>query len=69
MPIICDTPEKIEAFQLLALKGALSLEVKGLTRHGRSAYSIIKERFKLKGNKQKVLNQYIDILQKRGILV
>jgi hypothetical protein len=41
------------------LKGALKLELLGMKAHrGRSAYSIIKSEFGLKGNKQKVFNQF-----------
>jgi hypothetical protein len=67
--IVCDTPEKIEAFRLLALKGALSLEVKGLKRRGRSALSIVKAEFGLKGTAKTVLPQFEAILRERGILV
>ena len=35
---------------------ALVLEMQGMKRRGRSAYSIIKEEFGLKGNRQKVLD-------------
>jgi hypothetical protein len=40
-----------------ALKGALKLEIEGMKRRGRSVYSLIKEEFGFKGNKQKVLRQ------------
>lgn len=66
---VADTPEKIEAFRLLALKGSLKLEVAGMHRHGRSAYSIVKEKFNLKGSKASVLAQFEAILRDRGILV
>jgi len=48
---------KIELFRLLALRGALSLECKGLKKRGRSAYSIVKSEFGFKGSKQRVLEQ------------
>lgn len=67
--IVADTPEKIEAFRLLALKGALSLEAKGLKRRGRSALSIVKAEFGLKGTCKTVLPQFENILRQRGILV
>lgn len=54
---IADTPDKIEAYQFLARKAALSLEVKGLKRRGRSAYAIIKEVYGYKGSRQSVLDQ------------
>jgi len=43
--------------RVLSLRGMLRLETKGLKRHGRSAYSIIKEEFGYRGNKQRVLDQ------------
>jgi hypothetical protein len=67
--IVCDTPEKIEAFRLLALRGALSLETKGLKRRGRSVLSIIKAEFGLRGTSKTVLPQYENILRQRGILL
>jgi hypothetical protein len=67
--IVADTPEKIEAFRLLALKGALSLESKGLKRRGRSALSIVKAEFGLKGTAATVLPKFEAILRERGILV
>jgi len=57
-----DTPEGIAFFQLAARKGALGLELKGLKRHGRSAYSICKEVYGLKGNKQKVYDQMCQLV-------
>ena len=40
-----------------ALRGALKLEILGMKRKGRSAYSLIKEEFGFKGNREKVLGQ------------
>ena len=54
---IFDTPEKIDGFRLRALRGALKLEILGMKRRGRSAYSIIKDEFRLKGGREKVLAQ------------
>jgi len=54
---VIDTPEGIEFFQLCARKGALSLEIRGLKRHGRTAYSICKEVYGLKGSRKSVLAQ------------
>ena len=45
-------------FRLLALQSALKLEVLGMSKRGRSAYSIIKQEFGLKGSKTKVLEQF-----------
>jgi hypothetical protein len=51
------TKSGIADARVLALKGALSLELKGMKRRGRSAYSIVKEEFGFKGNRQRVYDQ------------
>ena len=56
--ITLDTPDQINAFRILRLKGALKLETKGMRMsRGRTAYSLVKEEFGFKGSKQKVLDQ------------
>jgi hypothetical protein len=55
--IMIDTPEGIEAYRILALKGALKLEIAGMKGRGRSAYSILKSEFGFKGSRQSVLDQ------------
>ena len=55
--------ENIERYRLLVLKTKLQLEISTgmkVTR-GRTAYSIIKDEFNLKGNKQKVLDQFVEL--------
>jgi len=42
---------------IFALRDMLGLELKGLGRSRRSAYSIVKAEFGFKGNKQKVYDQ------------
>lgn len=54
---VYDSPAQIEMFRMRALRGALKLEILGMRRKGRSAYSLVKEEFKFKGNKVKVLKQ------------
>ena len=66
--MILNTPTQIDAFRLLTLRGALRLEVMGMKRHGRSAYAIVKEEFDLKGSKQKVFDQFTEILQENDIM-
>ncbi len=44
-------------YKFVALKGALKMEIKGLKRRGRSAYSIIKSEYNLKGSRMSVLKQ------------
>jgi hypothetical protein len=55
---VYDTPEAIDQFRMRALRSALKMEIFGMKRRGQSAYSIIKQEFGLKGNKQKVLEQF-----------
>jgi hypothetical protein len=66
---ILDTPGAIEAYRLLALRGALSLECQGMRRsHGPSVATIVKREFNLKGRNTKVLADFEVILRERGIL-
>ena len=66
--MIFDTPEKIAGFRMLTLWSALKLEIIGMrASRGRTAFSIIKKEFNLKGNKMKVLEQYNEILIERGL--
>ena len=54
------TGDGVTLFRMVALQKALSLEVRTgmqMTR-GRTAYAIIKSEYGLKGNKQKVLDQF-----------
>lgn len=62
MSTMLTTPEEISAARLITLRGALKLELLGMKRRGRSAYSIIKDEFGLKGNKQKVYDQFDEIV-------
>lgn len=55
--------EQISLYRMATLKAGLSLELKGLSKHGRSCYSVIKEEFKLKGNKQKVFDQFSEMYE------
>ena len=53
---------KTKLARLLTLKAALRLEIAGMKRRGRSAYSIIKSEYGLKGNKKNVLSQIQTII-------
>ena len=55
-----------QIIRLVTLRSALKLEILGMKRRGRSAYSIIKEEFNLKGSKQKVLLQLDKIIEQEG---
>lgn len=63
--MIIDTPDGIELFRLCALRGALKLEVLGMTRRGRSVYSIVKEELGFKGSKKRVLEQLEAMINKQ----
>ena len=62
--IALTTPKQIAYYRLLTLKQGLEMEIKGfrLTR-GRTCYSMIKQEFGLKGNKQRVYDQFVKILE------
>ena len=66
--IMLDTPEQIQMARYLTMRSGLQLEVKGmrLTR-GLPCYKMIKDTFGLKGNKQKVLDQFEDLLREAGV--
>ena len=61
--VVLDTPEAINALRVFALKAALDMEIQGMKRRGRSVYSIVKEEFGFKGNKQKVLAQLEEYIE------
>ena len=62
--IIADTTQKIELYQMLVLRSALKLEIKGIRMsRGRTAQSAIKQMFNLKGNRQKVLDTFNEIIE------
>ena len=64
--IIADTPQKIELYQMLILRSALKLEMLGLKMsRGRTAYSAIKHLFNIKGNRQKVLDIFNEIIKEQ----
>jgi len=50
-----DTPEGMAFVRAAARKGALSMEIAGLRRRGRSAYSIVKEVYGFSGSRESVL--------------
>jgi len=55
------TGDAIKLYQMRVLIAALELEIKGMKKTGRSAYTIIKEQFNLQGNRKSVLNQLKEI--------
>jgi len=69
MTTVLTGKEQIAGARLLTLRQGLRLECKGMTRHGRSCYALIKEEFGLHGSKESVFEQFTAILQGKGILV
>jgi hypothetical protein len=54
----------ISRYRLLALKAGLKLEILGIRMHrGPTAYSRIKKEFGLRGNRQRVLEQFEELLK------
>ena len=62
MPTI--TGRNIDRFRLLVLKHGLMMEIKGMRKKRPSCYSVIKKEFNLKGNKQKVYDQFCELIKK-----
>ena len=61
--MIIDNPNHIELYTMVVQKQALKLEIYGLKTRGKSAYVLIKEIYKLKGSKQKVLEQFTKMIE------
>ena len=61
--MIIDNPEDIDLYSIMSKRSALVLEMRGMKRRGRSAYSLIKEEFGLKGNKQRIFEQLTEIIE------
>lgn len=66
MTAVISTPEGIHFAQLLALRGAVKLELRGMKRRGRSASVIAKEMFGMSrgARKQKVLDRLDEEINK-----
>ena len=59
------TKDNINLFRLLSLRSALKLEIAGMKKRGRSAYSIIKEEFGFKGSKESVLADLQELIAQK----
>ena len=59
--------DNIKKLRLITLKHMLDLEIKTDMKvsRGRTAYSIIKNEFNLKGNKQNILNQFTKLVEEK----
>jgi hypothetical protein len=57
------TGDSISLYRVITLKAGLKLEIQGMRMtRGRTCYSMIKEEFGFKGNKEKVLAQIEELL-------
>lgn len=65
--VVIQGEEHVANARILTLRSGLKLEIQGLSRHGRSIYSIVKEEFGFKGSKQAVYDQ-LDAYIKENIL-
>ena len=65
------TGNSIDVYRMCTLRSALKLELRGLKMsRGRTAYSIIKSEFGLKGSKESVYTQMCELCEKmKGELV
>jgi len=52
------TGQNIDLFRMSVLEKTLKLELLGMKGRGKSAYSVIKSEFSLKGNRQSVYDQF-----------
>ena len=55
--------ENIDRYRLIVLKHGLKLELLGMQKRRPSCYSVIKEEFNLKGNKQKVYDKFCELIK------
>ena len=58
--------DNLELYNMIRLKYALKLELAGMKHSRGSAYALIKKEFNLKGNKQKVYDQFTTIIKTRS---
>ena len=61
--MIIDKPNHIELYRMMLQRQALKLQMKGIRTRGRSAYSMIKEQYGLKGNITKVYTEFTVMIE------
>lgn len=62
--IVIEGKENVWKARMLTLRQALKLEIIGLKHRGGSVYALIKREFGLKGNKQKVYEEFTLLCEK-----
>lgn len=55
---------KPELFSMMSQKSALSLELKGMKHSRGSVYAMIKRKYHLTGNKERVYTQFCELVEK-----
>lgn len=65
MAIVFDTKDDIEFYRLAAMSYALKLELRGMTRRGRSAYALAKQAYGLTGSREKVAARLEQMVEER----
>lgn len=56
--------DAVKVFRMITLANGLKMEIKGLRMtRGTTCYAVIKREFGLKGNKQKVLDQFLPLVE------
>ncbi len=55
---------QINRFRMTVLLNAMTLELKGYKRRGRSCFAIVREEFGLEGTRQKVYEKFTKIVHK-----
>ena len=58
-----DNQNHIELYTMMVQRQALKLQMKGIKTRGRSAYSLIKEQYGLKGNIAKVYAEFTTMIE------
>ncbi len=62
MSEVYNNPEKIDLYRMKVLRSAMKLELAGLKRRGNSVFHIVRSEFGLKGNRQKVYEDFSNFL-------
>lgn len=62
-----DTPNEIEAFRMLVIRGRLKLELKGI-KFRINTFASVRRQYGFKGNRLSVYNQYEALLREKGYL-
>ena len=59
----------VEVFSLISIKSRFGLELKGLKGRGQTMFSLVKERYGLKGNRQSVYEQFCQYVEQQKQLL